>query len=188
MPYRKKNSVRDKVIGKKWIYSDSERSTLHRVGDRTVWVHLWNVVWLVFIGWVISYGNEWEDYSNYFFEKEKKVSHVWFFVTPWTVAHQACPWDSPVNTGEGCHSFSRESSQPRDRTQVSCIAGRLFTDWATREVIFQKGRRFPGLGHHPLLHLLTAPQKCHGPSGYVISLADWGSRSSLVYHLGPIWF
>ena len=31
MSHRRKNSVRDKVIGKKWIYSDSERSTLHRV-------------------------------------------------------------------------------------------------------------------------------------------------------------
>ena len=30
--------------------------------------------------------------------------------------------------------FSRGSSQPRDRTQVSCIAGRFFTFWATREV------------------------------------------------------
>ena len=30
--------------------------------------------------------------------------------------------------------FSRGSSQPRDQTQVSCIAGGLFTDWATREV------------------------------------------------------
>ena len=29
--------------------------------------------------------------------------------------------------------LSRGSSQPRDRTQVSCIAGRLFTIWATRE-------------------------------------------------------
>ena len=29
-------------------------------------------------------------------------------------------------------SFSRGSSQPRNRTQVSCIAGRFFTDWATR--------------------------------------------------------
>ena len=29
-PHRK-NSVRDKVIGKEWIYSDTERSTLHRV-------------------------------------------------------------------------------------------------------------------------------------------------------------
>ena len=30
-------------------------------------------------------------------------------------------------------SFSRESSQPRDWTQVSCIADRRFTVWATRE-------------------------------------------------------
>ena len=29
--------------------------------------------------------------------------------------------------------FSSGSSQPRDRTQVSCIAGRFFTSWATRE-------------------------------------------------------
>ena len=28
--------------------------------------------------------------------------------------------------------FSRGSSQPRDQTQVSCIAGRFFTVWATR--------------------------------------------------------
>ena len=30
-------------------------------------------------------------------------------------------------------SFSKGSSQPRDRTWVSCIAGRFFTAWATRE-------------------------------------------------------
>ena len=29
--------------------------------------------------------------------------------------------------------FSRGSSQPRDQTQVSCIMGRFFTSWATRE-------------------------------------------------------
>ena len=29
--------------------------------------------------------------------------------------------------------FSRGSSQSRDWTQVSCIAGRFFTSWATRE-------------------------------------------------------
>ena len=29
--------------------------------------------------------------------------------------------------------FSRRSSQPRDRTQVSLIAGRFFNSWATRE-------------------------------------------------------
>ena len=30
-------------------------------------------------------------------------------------------------------TFSRGSSQPRDRTWVSCIVGRCFTIWATRE-------------------------------------------------------
>ena len=29
--------------------------------------------------------------------------------------------------------FSRGSSQPRDRTLVFCMAGRFFTNWATRE-------------------------------------------------------
>ena len=29
--------------------------------------------------------------------------------------------------------FSKESSKPRDQTQVSRIAGRFFTSWATRE-------------------------------------------------------
>ena len=33
--------------------------------------------------------------------------------------------------------FSRGSSQPRDRTQVSCTTGRFFTSWATRETLVQ---------------------------------------------------
>ena len=32
-------------------------------------------------------------------------------------------------------SFSRGSSQPRDRTRISCIADRRFTVWATREAL-----------------------------------------------------
>ena len=32
-------------------------------------------------------------------------------------------------------SFSRGSSQPRVQTWVSCIAGRFFTFWATREAL-----------------------------------------------------
>ena len=35
--------------------------------------------------------------------------------------------------------FSRESSRLRDGTQVSCIAARFFTVWATSETIFFKG-------------------------------------------------
>ena len=34
--------------------------------------------------------------------------------------------------------FPRGSSQPRDRTQVSCIAGGFFTSWATREALKKK--------------------------------------------------
>ena len=66
-------------------------------------------------------------------------------------------------------SFSRGSSQPRDQTQVSCIAGRHFTIWATREVLVwdnflrrslisltKKGKRpFCSLG---FIHLLYFPE------------------------------
>ena len=31
--------------------------------------------------------------------------------------------------------FSRGSSQPKDKTRVSCIAGGFFTIWATREAL-----------------------------------------------------
>ena len=33
------------------------------------------------------------------------------------------------------YPFSRGSSQPRNRTGVSCIAGELFTSWATRDTL-----------------------------------------------------
>ena len=41
-------------------------------------------------------------------------------------------------------SFSRESSWPRDQTQVPSIAGGFFTDWATREVLISLSEfKFP---------------------------------------------
>ena len=58
---------------------------------------------------------------------------------------QSCPtlWDPKDYTVHGILQarilewvalpFSRGSFQPRDRTQVSGIAGRFFTSWATRE-------------------------------------------------------
>ena len=43
------------------------------------------------------------------------------------------PWNSPdQNTGVGGRSLLQGSSQPRDRTRVSCIGGGFFTSWATR--------------------------------------------------------
>ena len=63
------------------------------------------------------------------------LSHVWLFATPWTVA----PASSVHGVLQGrtlewtAIPFSGGSSWPRDRTWVSCIAGRFFTIWATRE-------------------------------------------------------
>ena len=60
--------------------------------------------------------------------KWKSLSRVWLFVIPWTI-HS--PWNSPgQNTGWVAFPFSRGSSQPRDQTQVSQIAGGFFTSWA----------------------------------------------------------
>ena len=66
----------------------------------------------------------------------KSLSRVRLFATPWTVARQA-----PLSMGFFqalrlewvAISFSMGSSQSRDRTRVSCIAGRRFIFWATRE-------------------------------------------------------
>ena len=43
-----------------------------------------------------------------------------------------CPWNSPgKNIGVDCYYLLQGSSWPMDWTQVSCIAGRFFTIWAT---------------------------------------------------------
>ena len=72
--------------------------------------------------------------------KVKSPSRVWLFATPWTVAYQALPsmGFSRQEYWSGLpFSFSRGSSRPRDRTLVSCIPGRRFNLWATREAPFE---------------------------------------------------
>ena len=50
-----------------------------------------------------------------------------------------CPGDcSGKNPGVGGHAFLQGSSQLRDRTQGSCIAGRFFTVGATRAALYHK--------------------------------------------------
>ena len=122
-------------------------------------------------------------------KKVKSLSHVWLFVTPWTVAYQAplhentfmvfsrqeywsglpfqkeslfkeivaadgdgliaklcqtlvTPWtiacQALLSMGFSRQEWvaipiSRVSSQPRTQIKVFCIAGRFFTNWATRE-------------------------------------------------------
>ena len=49
------------------------------------------------------------------------------------------PQGMPKNTGVGAYPFSSRSSQPRNRTGVSCIADAFFTNWAIRKAIFSFG-------------------------------------------------
>ena len=76
----------------------------------------------------------------------KSLSPVWLFATPWTIQSTEFSRPECCNTiqstefsrpgycsGYVAVPFSRGSSQPSDWTQVSHIAGRFFTSWATRE-------------------------------------------------------
>ena len=71
--------------------------------------------------------------------KWKSLSCVQLFETPWTVALQA-----PLSMGIlqarilewVAMPSSRGSSQPRDQTHISCIAGRFFTTTAMWESQF----------------------------------------------------
>ena len=57
--------------------------------------------------------------------KCESLSCVQLSATPQTVARQALL----------SMEFSRWSSQPRDRTHVSCMADRIFTIWAIRQIM-----------------------------------------------------
>ena len=76
--------------------------------------------------------------------------HQWATTMLYVLVSQSCPTlCNPMDCsppGSSVHDIlqsrilewvtipvSRRSSQPRDRTWVSCIAGRFFTTWATRE-------------------------------------------------------
>ena len=108
------------------------RATVHRVTKSWTWLKWLSMAWLTTIAIKL-----WTDYQ------EKMcgallLHHVQRFVTLWTVACQV-----PPSTGFFqarilewvAISFSRVSSQPRDRTWVSCTAGILFTVWATRKAL-----------------------------------------------------
>ena len=67
-------------------------------------------------------------------------------IEPWSPALQADslqaePQGSPGILEWVAYPFSRRSSQPRNWTGVSCIAGGFFTNWAMREA--QKARKIP---------------------------------------------
>ena len=68
--------------------------------------------------------------SRFSIVKVKSLSHVWLFVTTWTVACQALlsvGFSGQEYWSGFAISFSRRSFQHRDQTRISCIAGRLYT-------------------------------------------------------------
>ena len=71
--------------------------------------------------------------------KVKSLSRVQFFVTLCSLPGSSLHGIFQARILEWVAiSFSRGSSQLRDKTQVSCTAGRCFTLWATREVLRKK--------------------------------------------------
>ena len=65
------------------------------------------------------------------------LSRVWLFVTPWTVPRRTTSVYGILQAGileVGCHSLLQRILP----TWVSCIAGRFFTIWATREALKSK--------------------------------------------------
>ena len=61
-------------------------------------------------------------------------------------------------------------------------------EWEDYSNYSGKGRRFPGSGPPPTPWLCNRALELSRRLWCVVSLADWGPRSSLVCHLGPVWF
>ena len=85
---------------------------------------------------------------------------------------QSCPtlWDPMAYTVHGllqarilewvAFPFSRGSSQPRDWTQVSRIAGGFFTSWATREARQSKSQPVFGIKQDSIWVLINTEHLC----------------------------
>ena len=68
-------------------------------------------------------------------EKEKSLSRVRLFATPQTI--QSLEFSRPAYSGVGSHSFLQGifPTQGLNPVSISCIVGRSFTCWATREAL-----------------------------------------------------
>ena len=101
------------------------------------------------------------------------------------------------------YHFSSRSSQPRNWTGVSCIAGGFFTSWATREVPLislwnypvHKKLTTPYTGGSCLLRWHTLSVECASPRATLVFWHRWhsvyGIRMSLnkspSYHFASSW-
>ena len=108
-------------------------------------------------------------------------SHVWLFCNPMDCS----PPGSSVHLISQARilewattSFSRESSQPRDWTYVSCIGRRVLYCWATREALIIGDRRTLASGLHGLSRSHRALLSMHSPHMPVssVSITGWGTK------------
>ena len=99
-------------------------------------------------------------YHLSFYDNTVKVLGTQSVLTPCDPI-DCSPWGSSVHRTLRAripewvaNPFSSGSSQPRDQTQVSCIAGRFFTVWATREALIITVKRPNNLAANRLCDIL----------------------------------
>ena len=93
--------------------------------------------------------------------KWKSLSCVQLFAVLWTIALLGSSVHGILQAEIlewAAMPFPRGSSRPRDWTWVSCIAGRFFTIWATREALLEKLRHYSG--HIPRFPILVITSLC----------------------------
>ena len=82
------------------------------------------------------------------------------------------PQGKPNNTGVGSLSLLQGIFWPRNRTEVSCIAGGFFTNWAIREALKKKTNE----ASHPITLVFSLEASNEPKKETFISLI-WGDRS-----------
>ena len=81
--------------------------------------------------------------------------------------------------------FSRGSSRHRNRTQVSCITGRFFTNWGIREALVKTSLKQTAV--------VISPQICHYPPYFCVSWnvpwrSTWQSKPSNTFKFQEVSF
>ena len=115
--------------------------------------------------------------------KWKLLSRVQLFATLWTIQSNGILQARILEWV--AFPFSRESSQPRDQTQVSHIAGGLFTSWAKREaqIAVELAHKTTGIlmGRVRIIHWFFLSLYKHRISE-LLQTSDEGPRSRDLVH------
>ena len=139
----------------------------------------------------------------------QSCGHCWVFQICWhtecsTFTASSLRFESPSGySGHGnlkakilewvAMPFSRGSSQPRDQTQVSCIAGGFFTIWATQKILLSYVFSLLAVSQLPVtvesclssqLTVLLCCWFCLAPLGSLPPQSGWSLSPSMVV---PAW-